>query len=247
MADPADKAIATNFTTEIATVIGCCKRDPVSIASLAARAVDNAYTFIQRLPFIKLKKYFDDVANAEDDLGAACRLSDKIFSDPKKATDNALRIIKYVTDLEESKKFKWFNNTTRALLLECIDQDTFFRIFKAIDDTMADDLEYLAFIIEKNDVFKGNVQIQALAQNGLMISAGVDANVGIEDQDYAVTRLGYLVDQYAISFGNDARQLWYKASGPQPIKPSMPGEPTFEAIPTGDNDNTLVIGNRGRK
>ena len=247
MDNPDNNTLTTDISSCVEMFIDCCNGNPTSFAALSAKAVDKSYTAFQRIPFMKLLKYLKGVKKAEDDLGSACQLSDKLFSDSKKATDNAIRLIKYVADIDEEKKFDYINNTTRALLLDYINPEIMFRIFKVIDGTMADDLKYMASIIEQNDVFKCNIQIQALAQNGLMIPAGIDADAGIEDQEYAVTKLGYLVDQYAISFGNDARQHWYKSNRPQSIKPSMPGEPTFEAISTGDNNNTLVISNRHKK
>ena len=190
--------------------IGCCKRDPVSLATLSAQAIDKVRTVFENIPFYYLKKYIDGVLSVEDDLGGACRLSDKLFTDSKRAMNNAIRIIHYVTNIDEIKKIDWFINATRALLLGGIETSMLFRIFYIIDNTLAEDLEYMSTLIEKDTLFRGNIQIQALVQSGLLISAGIDANSGVEDQEYAITRLGYLVDQFALSLNNDERQHWYK-------------------------------------
>ena len=190
--------------------IGCVKHDPTSIINLTARTTDTALTFCQRIPFIKLQKYLKGAKAAEDDPGAACKLSDQLFSDPDKSVDNALRMIKYVTDTDTEKKLDYLVNATRALLLGFISVPEMIRIYQAINDTMPEDLEYLSEIIVKGETHKGNIQIQALERSGLMILSEVNPNVDIEYQEHAISRLGFMVDEYAISFNDDGRQRWYK-------------------------------------
>ena len=56
----------------------------------------------------------------------------------------------------------------------------------------------------------------AIAQSGLMISAGTDANRSVENQDYEVTRFGEMVDRYSLSFDDEERwKLWKCKEGKQ--------------------------------
>ena len=86
---------------------------------------------------------------------------------------------------------------------------------KAVSETLNEDLEYLAEIVENKNVIKGNIQLLALERSGLVIQARIDTNENIETQYYAVSNLGRMVDNYAISLDNDDRQNYYKNEAEQ--------------------------------
>lgn len=150
----------------------------------------------------------DGVKRVED-LGNSCKIADKLFSDPKRKNDNAMRIYKMVTSSDTEKKIDYLIDATRSMLLGLIDTDEMFRIFRAIVDSLPEDLDYLSSIVEKSGPFIGDIQILALERSGLMISAGIDANADIEKQQYHITTLGFMVDRYALSLSNEERWKWY--------------------------------------
>lgn len=189
-------------------IIGVATRDPLSIAKITAFLSDKTYTEIQKIPYLQIKKYLDGVKRVEE-LGNSCKIADKLFSDPKKKNDNALRIYKMVTSADTEKKIDYLIDATRSMLLGLIDTNEMFRIFRAIVDSMPEDLDYLSSIIEKSGPFTGNIQILALERSGLMISAGIDANADVEAQQYHITTLGFMVDRYALSLSNEKRWKWY--------------------------------------
>ncbi len=192
---------------------------------MAAYLSDKTYTEIQKIPYLQIKKYLDGVKRVEE-LGNSCKIADKLFSDPKRKNDNAMRIYKMVTSSDTEKKIDYLIDTTRSMLLGLIDTDEMFRIFRAIVDSLPEDLDYLSSIVEKSGPFTGNIQILALERSGLMISAGIDANADVEEQQYHITTLGFMVDRYALSLSNEERWKWYtnkanaddrKFMGPVPI------------------------------
>lgn len=189
-------------------IIGVATRDPSSIAKITAFLSDKTYTEIQKIPYLQIKKYLDGVKRVEE-LGNSCKIADKLFSDPKKKNDNALRIYKMVTSADTEKKIDYLIDATRSMLLGLIDTNEMFRIFRAIVDSLPEDLDYLSSIIEKSGPFTGNIQILALERSGLMISAGIDANADVEAQQYHITTLGFMVDRYALSLSNEKRWKWY--------------------------------------
>lgn len=189
-------------------IIGVATRDPLSIAKITAFLSDKTYTEIQKIPYLQIKKYLDGVKRVEE-LGNSCKIADKLFSDPKKKNDNALRIYKMVTSADTEKKIDYLIDATRSMLLGLIDTNEMFRIFRAIVDSLPEDLDYLSSIIEKSGPFAGNIQILALERSGLMISAGIDANADVEAQQYHITTLGFMVDRYALSLSNEKRWKWY--------------------------------------
>ncbi len=209
----------------VETIIGVATHDPLSVAKIAAFLSDKTYTEIQKIPYLQIKKYLDGVKRVEE-LGNSCKIADKLFSDPKRKNDNAMRIYKMVTSTDTEKKIDYLIDTTRSMLLGLIDTDEMFRIFRAIVDSLPEDLDYLSSIVEKSGPFTGNIQILALERSGLMISAGIDANADVEEQQYHITTLGFMVDRYALSLSNEERWKWYtnkanaddrKFMGPVPI------------------------------
>lgn len=216
---------ASDINNLVQTTIKCLMRDPTAIADVAAITTDKLYTAFQKIPFNKFLLYLSGVKKAEDDLGEACAVSDKLFDDEKKRIENAERIVEYVTRMDTDSKIGHMVNASRSLIIGNLSTADFFRICKALGDTLTEDLEYLSSIIEKRPPFKGNTQIIALAQNGMMITAGIDANRGIEEQNYGVTDFGYMIDQWALSLDNDERQKWYRQNkrsklnlnGPRPM------------------------------
>ena len=202
---------STSDVVDLMEIIICAiGHDTVALGKITAILTDGAYTAIQRIPYCQLKKYLDGVKRVEDDLGGACKLSDKLFSDMEKKTDNAMRLYKMIISAETDKKIDYFIETTRSLLLGMIDVETMYRIFRAIVDTLPEDLEYLSNVIEKEGTFKGDIKIHALERTGLMISAGIDAELDVEEQEYYISSLGYMVDRYALSTNDENREKWYK-------------------------------------
>lgn len=88
----------------------------------------------------------------------------------------------------------------------------YFRIMKALMETLNEDLEYLADIAIKEDVYRGNMQLLALERSGLVLQAVFDANESVENQSYVISSLGKYVDRFAVSFEDEERQKFYKMS-----------------------------------
>lgn len=200
---------SNNNTDIISTIIGVALHDPESIVHLGELIANQSITAIQRIPFLHLQNYLNRIKKIEDDYGEACKLSDKLFSDSNKKEDNAMRIIKCVGAIDTKKKLDYICNATESMLLGMIDTDMMFRLFNVIDNSLPEDLEFLSSRIEKSGIIVGGVNVFALVQNGLMISVGTDANADIEEQEYCITKLGYILDRYAVSLHDEGRIEWY--------------------------------------
>ena len=73
-------------------IVNLLRRDPATIAKLAATIADGRLDFVQSMRYRRLEQYFQGVREVEDDLGAACELSSKLFSDEKHKKESAERI-----------------------------------------------------------------------------------------------------------------------------------------------------------
>lgn len=198
-------------------LIGCITHNPISWTKLVSILKNHSVSVTQKIPIYKLAKYLSGIQKVEEDLGKSCELSNKLFGDEKNRKDNGSRIYKYVTEAETDKKIEMLVDTTRCFLLDCIDFSTFFRIYKAIVETLPEDLNYLSELTgkrlkENKEIFQGNTAILALNRTGMMIIAGADGNKGVEEQDYTITTLGYMVDRYVLSLNNEEKQRLYKKS-----------------------------------
>lgn len=138
----------------------------------------------------KFKMFVEGVKKIEDDLEQGVRLSSKLFDDPKNRKQNGMRLLGYVDRADSEQKITYYINSTRSLLMGNINNTEYFRIMRAISETMSEDLECLAENATTSEVVKGNIQILALERSGLVLQAGFDANESIETQEYLVSDLG---------------------------------------------------------
>lgn len=223
----------TNFSESldvIEIITGVVAHDPISVARMATILSDKTFTAIQKIPYMQIDKYLKGIKQVEEDFGGACKISEKLFSDPEKKNENAMRIYKMVTSTDTERKIDYLIDATRSMLLGLISINDMFRIFRAVVDSLPEDLEYLSTIVEKSGPFTGNTQILALSRSGLMISAGIDADADVEEQQYHVSTLGFMVDKYALSLSNERRQKMENAGNRKFIGPMTTSDDRIMAM-----------------
>lgn len=211
-------------------LIGALNRDPVAIKNLNIQII-NAPTLIRdTLYWYKFKLFSEGIKKAEDDLEKSVKLSNKLFGNAKDKQQNGMRLLEYIDRADSEQKIDYYVNATRSLLMALINNEEYFRIMKAISETLNEDLEYLSKIEINSNPIKGNIQLLALERSGLVLQAGMDANEGIESQNYVVSSLGRMVDRYAISLGKENRQSLYNKEVKQKKLEVTPLEITKEEI-----------------
>ena len=201
--------IKDNCTEIIDNAIGTLMLDPIAIKKLIGQIAKMPTLIKEAIYWKKFYMFVMGVEQIEDELGQSVKLSSKLFNNPKNKKENGMRLLGYVDKADSEKKVNYYINVTRSLLMGNIDNTNYFRIIKAMSETLNEDLEYLAKIAISTDVIKGNTQLLALERSGLVLQAGIDANESIESQNYAVSTLGEMVDKYAISLDDDERQKFY--------------------------------------
>ncbi|MCF0237139.1 MAG: hypothetical protein HUK24_00955, partial [Sphaerochaetaceae bacterium] len=125
--------------------------------------------------------------------------------------DNVYRLLSAIEEADSMRKIDYFINITKARLMmpNDVSQEDFFRIIKAINDNLVEDLEYLSYIATSHNSFEANLNVLALSQYGLMILSEIK-ETNIEKQVYSVTKLGKMVDRFALSLDNNEHKLFYK-------------------------------------
>lgn len=202
--------IKDNCIDIIDNAIGTLMLDPVAAKNLASIIRKMPILIKDAIYWNKFYMFIMGVKKIEDDLGQSVKLSSKLFDNPKNRKQNGMRLLGYVDRADSEQKINYYINATRSLLMGSIDNTNYFRIMKAISETLSEDLEYLVENVTTLKVIKGNMQILALERSGLAIQAGIDANESIESQGYAISSLGRMVDRCAISLESEERQRFYK-------------------------------------
>ncbi len=207
-------------------VVGALCLDPIAYKNLVQLVIKIPMSLREQFFWNKYYNFLKGVYTPYDKMVA---MSSKMFGNDTVGRKNALRVIEIIGKLETEENLQFVINATRSCLLGLIDIADYFRIIKAIEETLCEDLIFLSKNITRHDYFKGNIQILALERSGLMIQAGIDANEDVESQSYVISTLGRMVDQYAISFENEERHNWHNKS--------KSSEDDFKIeLPTASND-----------
>lgn len=152
----------------------------------------------------KVEKFIKKVARGKRDSKAISLQTEK------ERKENGIRILHAIDKIETEKSIDFLANATISFLEEKINNDQYFRIIKAITNTLYEDLLFLSKNVVNDGTFNGrNMSVMELVRSGLMIQAGINAGADIEEQEYAFTTLGRLVDRHAISYGDKEREAWY--------------------------------------
>lgn len=155
----------------------------------------------------KFEKFYKAIYNS--DLTDSVKYSSQLFGDVSTAHENAFRLIQYIDKAESLKTIDYIINASRAVGNQMINSSDYFRIIRAIVHSFPDDLSYFQTIATSTESQLGDIRIMSLAQSGLMISSTIMVGRSIEEQGYSITRLGFLVDRYALSFDDEKRQnIW---------------------------------------
>lgn len=178
-------------------------------------AVKNLFESVCKLPIsffdqLYWQRFINFIEGTQKPLGEAISVSNKLFSNDEKGHNNALRIMEVIKKIDNEKSLDFIVNATRSCMCGWITTEEYFRIIKAITETLYEDLLFLSEKITTQKEFIGNIQIHALERSGLMIQIGIDANASVEAQSYVISTLGDMVDQYAISLNNEDRFKWHK-------------------------------------
>jgi len=155
----------------------------------------------------KFEKFYKAIYHSN--LTDSVKYSSQLFGDESTAHENAFRLIQYIDKAESLKIIDYIINASRAVGNQMIAASDYFRIIRAIVHSFPDDLSYFRSIAASKEPQFGDIRIMSLAQSGLMISSTIMVGRPIEEQGYSITRLGFLVDRYALSFDDEERQnIW---------------------------------------
>lgn len=194
------------------SVVGALTGDIISYGKLLSFLRKFPLSLREQFYWIKFINFLQGIK--EPLFGEQIALASKLFGDDETGRKNAMRVVEIIGKIETEESLQFIINATRSCLQDLISKTDYFRIIKAITETLYEDLVFLSNNMTCPEYFKGNMQILALERSGLMLQAGINANEDFDSQVYIISALGRMVDQYAISLENEERYRWHKEFKP---------------------------------
>lgn len=184
--------------------------NPVSAAKALVTLGKFPFLIREEIFWSKMERFLNGVFLSEDNCLKMCA---KLAENGKKR-ENAVRLIECIDRAETEKVIDYLVNATRSLLAEYINLSTFFRITHIVTHTIVEDLEYLKEHIDESELPYDEC-VQGLLTAGLMYQSIIDGG-GLDNEDedesrYSFTLIARIVDQYAVSYGDENRY-------PNPLK-----------------------------
>ena len=175
-----------NFLNDaIDSVLG----SPMAAAKLLITLGKSPFFIQNELFWNKFSRFLNGVFIDEN---ARSKMAVKIESVGDKK-DNAIRLIDAIERSDSLRKVDYLINATRCLLADYIDLTKYFRICRAVSETLLEDLMYLREHISE-DKLAYSEEVQGLISAGLMYMSYVG-----EQPQYSFTPIANDVDKYAIS------------------------------------------------
>lgn len=166
--------------------------NPIAVAKLLL-AVEKTPFFLQnQLFWVKFEAFLNGSFIDEESRAKMAA----VFAGKGDREDNAVRLLATIDKVDSMSKIKFLNNATRCLLAGFIDLTQYFRICRAISDTLLEDLLFLRDHIKEESIFY-NEEVQGLISSGLMYMSDLE-----EETAYSFTPSAFILDQYAISYND---------------------------------------------
>ena len=184
--------------------------NPISAAKVLVALGKSPVLIREEIFWSKMENYLNGIFLSEDDRSIMCA---KLAENGKKR-ENAVRLIECIDKAETEKTIDYLVNATRCLLTGFVNLNTFFRIAHIVTHAIVEDLEYLREHIDESELPYDEC-VQGLLTAGLMYQSTIDGG-GLDNEDedesrYSFTLIARIVDQYAVSYGDENRY-------PNPLK-----------------------------
>ena len=201
-------------------VMGAIRGDVTSVARIIYKFTQNTALLRESLFWSKLRQYLNGVFVSDNDRANLCA---KLVENGS-SSENSKRLLECIDRAETSQKIQYLINATRCFLADFIDRTTFFRICRAITNTIDEDLLFVREHLNP----AGNMEYTDSIQGPLVSGLVTFSVIGGDTTLYAFTPLAESVDRFAISY-NDIERY------PNPTENRLISAPNLE-IPTATDD-----------
>lgn len=186
-----------NQLISIPLLISAVCGDKGAAFDIARTLIETPFLLKDKILWTKIEKFMRGTFLCDEDRSKF----DELITMGDKKEDNALRILNYIDKAENMEKVQYIINATRALILNYVDRETFFRVCSYLTDSLMEDLYYLKENIESKDL-PYSLSVQSLFSLGLMYQSKIDPE---GNTLYSFTSAAVLVDEYSLSFSDEGR------------------------------------------
>ena len=190
------KKLINNISNIIDSLITILFADKAEVIKLIKDFAKTPCIMKEVFYWNKFYMFLSGIKQIEENIDESRKLKEVICDDTSKKSQNAVRLLEYIDKADSEKKIDDYIQITKNLLCGYINQVEYFRIMKAVLETLDEDLQYLTEISKDEASYKGSIQMLALERSGLVIRLGIDGNENIEEQDYVISSLGKMVSKY---------------------------------------------------
>lgn len=190
------KELTNNISNIIDSLITILFADKAEVIKLIKKFAKTPCIMKEVFYWNKFYMFLSGIKQIEENIDESRKLKEVLCDDTSKKFQNAVRLLEYIDKADSEKKIDDYIQMTKNLLCGYINQVEYFRIMKAVLETLDEDLQYLTEILKDEASYKGSIQMLALERSGLVIRLGIDGNENIEEQDYVISSLGKMVSKY---------------------------------------------------
>ncbi len=190
------KELTNNISNIIDSLITILFADKAEVIKLIKKFAKTPCIMKEVFYWNKFYMFLSGIKQIEENIDESRKLKEVLCDDTSKKFQNAVRLLEYIDKADSEKKIDDYIQMTKNLLCGYINQVEYFRIMKAVLETLDEDLQYLTEISKDEASYKGSIQMLALERSGLVIRLGIDGNENIEEQDYVISSLGKMVSKY---------------------------------------------------
>ena len=198
------KALVVDKTVNVGTIdfLGDSNNallgDTVAAGKLIYSILQGTVTIQDKYFWLKFEMFLNGIDASEERRTNFCK---KLTEDGIKR-ENTYRLIQAIGCTDTKIKIQYLINASLCLSIGFIELPLYFRICKAISNSLEEDLFYLAERILDDEEYEYSTVVQALMNNGLVYQSLFSVNG--EDR-YKFTSLAKDLDCFAINYGNVKR------------------------------------------
>jgi hypothetical protein len=199
-----DKTIVEGTVDFLSDIISTLNGDAFAGGKLVYTFINGTVFIREQLFWIKFEMFLNGIDISDDGRANFC----KMLTEDGMKKENPYRLTQIIDRVDTLSKIDYLINASRCLSIGFIKLPVYFRLCHIINNSLLEDLHYLAEHILEDDEYEYSTEIQALTSNGLVYQSVIDVN----NQDrYKFTSLAKDLDRFAISYNNIERY-------PNPVK-----------------------------
>ena len=137
------KELTNNISNIIDSLITILFADKAEVIKLIKKFAKTPCIMKEVFYWNKFYMFLSGIKQIEENIDESRKLKEVLCDDTSKKFQNAVRLLEYIDKADSEKKIDDYIQMTKNLLCGYINQVEYFRIMKAVLETLDEDLQYL--------------------------------------------------------------------------------------------------------